>query len=218
MNTRLQPALVPLAGIGESRLDESKTKADTRVVGTADALDTRALTLAVQRRDTDAFSRFYDLYSFRLYKFLLVLTRGEEDQARELCQAVFIKLAKRMEVFEDQDRLWLWLCKVSRNTFIDYYRAQRRQGQFLSLDQLPGRLEAETIPENRFSDALRQALIDLSPEESELVQAAYVDRRPLAELAQASGQSYKALESRLARLRLKLKTQMLRRLRNESES
>ena len=76
----------------------------------ATAPDIEALTRAVRRGDADAFSRFYDLYSFRVYKLLLVLARGDEDEAREVCQAVFIKLAKRCDVFDDERRLWAWLC------------------------------------------------------------------------------------------------------------
>ena len=80
----------------------------------AAAPDIRALTRAVRRGDADAFSRFYDLYSFRLYKFLLVLARGDENEAREVCQAVFIKLAKRCDAFDDERRLWAWLCVLAK--------------------------------------------------------------------------------------------------------
>ena len=65
------------------------------------APDIRALTLAIRRGDAAAFSRFYDLYSFRLYRFLLVLARGDENTAREVCQAAMTKLARRFEVFDD---------------------------------------------------------------------------------------------------------------------
>ena len=210
--TVLEAACLPLAGIDHSPAQELKTKAD-RTVGTV-----RALTLAVRHGDAPAFSRFYDLYSFRVYRFLLVLVRGDENEARDLCQSVFVKLAKRMEVFDDEQRLWVWLSKVAKNTFIDRYRARQRQGQFPSLDQLPSGLEAETAVTYQFSEALHHALASLSAEESELVQVAYVDERPLQELAEASGQSYKALESRLARLRQKLKQQMLKSLRDEHQS
>ena len=75
----------------------------------------RALTRSVRRGDDEAFARFYDLYSFRVYKFLLVLARGDESQAREVCQAVFIKLAKRFEEFDEEGKLWAWLCTVAKN-------------------------------------------------------------------------------------------------------
>jgi len=177
--------------------------------------DIRGLTLAIRRGDADAFSRFYDLYSFRLYRFLLVLTRGDENAAQEVCQAVLIKLAKRFEVFDQERALWAWLCTLAKNAFIDYYRAEQRRNRFVSLEKLPPAFGIEGDSEHQLSEILRDALASLMPEERELIQAAYVDERPLQELADASGQTYKAVESRLARLRQKLKKQLLKNLRHE---
>ena len=179
--------------------------------------DLEALTRAVRRGDADAFSRFYDRYSFRLYKFLLVLARGDENEAREACQAVFIKLAKRCDVFGDERRFWAWLCVLAKNTFIDQCRRRRRLDRFVSLDELGAEPNGHVRPEHRLGEILREALAALPPDERELIQAAYVDKRPLQELADEAGQTYKAVESRLGRLRQKLKEQLLKDLRHENE-
>jgi RNA polymerase sigma-70 factor (ECF subfamily) len=182
------------------------------------AADIRALTLAIRRGDTAAFARFYDLYSFRLYRFLLVLARGDENTARETCQAAMTKLAKRFEVFDDERMLWAWLCALAKNTFIDHYRTQRRRDRFVSLEEMPPSIAGEEKATGQLAELLHEALAALQPEERELMQAAYVDKRPLQELAEASGLTYKAVESRLARLRRELKEQLLRNLRHENES
>jgi len=178
----------------------------------------RSLTLAIRRGDAAAFARFYDLYSFRLYRFLLVLARGDENTAREVCQAAMTKLAKRFEVFDDERMLWAWLCALAKNAFIDHYRAQRRRDRFVSLEEMPASLAGAENSTCRLSETLGEALAALRPEERELMQAAYVDGRPLQELADASGLTYKAVESRLARLRQKLKEQLLTDLRHENQS
>jgi RNA polymerase sigma-70 factor, ECF subfamily len=183
----------------------------------ATASDIQALTRAVRQGDADAFSRFYDLYSFRVYKFLLVLARGDENEAREACQAVFIKLAKRCDVFDDERRLWAWLCVLAKNTFIDQCRSRQRLNRFVSLDELCPEPNGYVRPEHRLGESLRAALAALPPDERELIQAAYVDQRPLRELADEAGQTYKAVESRLGRLRQKLKEQLLKDLRHENE-
>jgi RNA polymerase sigma-70 factor (ECF subfamily) len=183
-----------------------------------DAPDIRALTLAIRRGDAAAFARFYDLYSFRLYRLLLVLTRGDENAAREICQTAMTKLARRFEVFDDDQRLWAWLGALARNTFIDHYRAQRRRDCLVSLEEISSSIAGADHSAGPLSELLREALADLHPEERELMQAAYIDRRPLQELADASGLTYKAIESRLARLRQKLKEQLLRELRHENQS
>ncbi|MCX6924633.1 MAG: sigma-70 family RNA polymerase sigma factor [Verrucomicrobia bacterium] len=180
--------------------------------------DIRALTRAVQHGDAEAFSRFYDLYSFRLYKFLLVLAKGNEDQAKEFCQTVMIKLAKRFQAFDDERRLWAWLATLSRNAFLDHCRARQRGSRLVSLDELTAVCEGQAASEQQVVELLREGVAGLPPEEQELLQAAYVDERPLQELADESGQTYKAVESRLGRLRHKLKVQLLKHLRHENES
>jgi RNA polymerase sigma-70 factor, ECF subfamily len=179
--------------------------------------DIQALTRAVRCGDAEAFAHLYDLYSLRLYKYLLVLARGDEQEAREVCQTVLIKLAKRCDVFSDERRLWAWLCVVARNTFLDYYRARKRRDHLVSLEALPAAPNGQSNPEYRLAEILGEVLAALPPDERELLQAAYVDRRPLQELADEAGQTYKALESRLGRLRQRLKGQLLRDLRHENE-
>lgn len=190
---------------------------NSQAITAAVAPNLEALTRAVRRGDADAFSRFYDLYSFRLYKFLLVLARGDENEAREACQAVFIKLAKRCDVFGDERRFWAWLCVLAKNTFIDQCRSRRRLDRFVSLDELCAEPNGHVRPEHRLSEILHEALAALPPDERELIQAAYVDKRPLQELADEAGQTYKAVESRLGRLRQRLKEQLLKDLRHENE-
>lgn len=178
--------------------------------------EVRALTLSVRRGDAEAFSRFYDLYSFRVYKFLLVLSRGEESRAREVCQAVFIKLAKRFEEFDDECKLWRWLCTIAKNTFIDDCRVRQRGQRFVPLEEWSAELDGDSP--SQLSELLPEALTSLTPDERELLQAAYVDERPLQELADASHQTSKAVQSRLARLRRKLKEELLKNLRHENRT
>jgi len=61
-----------------------------------------------------------------------------------------------------------------------------------------------------------ETLAQLEEADQELMRSVYVDRRPLQELADATGQTYKAVESRLGRLRQKLKANLLKYLRHEN--
>jgi len=175
----------------------------------------RELTSAICDGDEQAFARFYDLYSLRLYKHALVLSRGNEVDAREVLQAMVLKLAGRFQVFDEEQRLWAWLSRCLLNSFLDFCRAQSRRDRFVSLDQLETEMPLVARVEHNWSEALQSALAQFLPDEQELLRAAYVDERPLRELANENGQSYKALESRLGRLRQKLKTRLLTHLRHE---
>jgi RNA polymerase sigma-70 factor (ECF subfamily) len=198
-------------------LQQHHTKAPPQTV--VSVPDISALTRAVQRGDVEAFSRLYDLYSLRLYKFLLVLLHGNENEAREISQAVFIKLAKRCAVFENEGKFWAWLCVMAKNTFIDHHRTQQRLNRLVSLNEIPtdSGPSQEEKPEHRLTEILQEVLASLPPEEREFIQAAYIDQRPLRELAEQQGQTYKAVESRLARLRQKIRERLLKHLRHENE-
>jgi len=175
----------------------------------------KELTKAISKGDEAAFTRFYDLYSLRIYKHLLVLARGNEAEAREVFQTVVVKLAKGFKVFDEERRMWGWMCRLARNAYVDLCRARRRDHQFVPLDEHKPELVEGRDGEHRLSESLHHALEQLTAEEQELMRAAYVDERPLQELANASGQTYKAVESRLFRLRQKLKTNLLNHLRHE---
>ena len=177
--------------------------------------DLMELTKAVCRGDEAAFNQFYDLYSLRLYKHLLVLARGNENEAREVLQTVVVKLAKGFKVFDEERRMWGWLCRLARNSYVDLCRVRRREQRFVPLQEHKGEVVEPRNEEHRLSASLHHALEQLTGEERELMRAAYVDERPLQELADASGQTYKAVESRLGRLRRKLKTNLLNHLRHE---
>ncbi len=180
--------------------------------------DVAELTRAIRRGDPAAFSRFYDLYSFRIYRFLLVLTRGDEAEACEVCQAVFMKLAKRFDLFDEESQLWAWLRALAKNSFIDHYRARQKRNILLPLEDLPPVSGSEDHQSGLLAEIVRDALAALDPADRELIQAAYVEEQPLAEIAAGSGQTYKAVESRLGRLRQKLKEHLLNKLRNERKS
>jgi RNA polymerase sigma factor (sigma-70 family) len=98
---------------------------------------------------------------------------------------------------------------------VDLCRARRRDERFVPLEEHQPELAEGRDGEHRLSESLHHALEQFTAEDRELMRAAYVDERPLQELADASGQTYKAVESRLARLRLKLKTNLLNHLRHE---
>src|SRR3954464_15004533 len=123
-----------------------------------DGSDIRALTLAVRSGDADAFSRFYDRYSFRIYRFVLVLAGGDENAAREVCQAAFIKVARRLELFDNERALWAWLCTLTRNTFIDFHCAEQRRRKLVPIEELPPGVASEVDSTNQLSESLREAL------------------------------------------------------------
>jgi RNA polymerase sigma-70 factor (ECF subfamily) len=201
---------VPLADLAALAPPES--------VSDAAAPDLQELTKGICRGDEAAFALFYDRYSLRLYQHLLVLAKGNENEAREALQIVVLKLARKFRVFDEERRMWRWLFRLARNSYVDLCRVQRREQRLISLEENITELAEPRASEDRLSASLNHALDQLTADERELLRAAYVDDCPLQELAGASGQTYKAVESRLGRLRRKLKAIVLNHLHHEEHS
>jgi RNA polymerase sigma factor, sigma-70 family len=182
------------------------------------APDFRQWTKAICKGDELAFTRFYDIYSLRLYRYLLVLGKGNEAEAREVLQTIVIKLARQFRVFDDERQMWRWLCRLSQNAYVDLWRSQRRTQRLVSLDENAHdpEIDERSAEEHQLATGLHYVLAQLEEADQELMRSVYVDRRPLQELADATGQTYKAVESRLGRLRQKLKANLLKYLRHEN--
>ena len=60
---------------------------------------TAALTGRLLKGDEDAYREFFDTFAPRLFGYLFVLCRGNEEQAREILQQTLIRVARYIRVF-----------------------------------------------------------------------------------------------------------------------
>jgi RNA polymerase sigma factor (sigma-70 family) len=176
----------------------------------------RLLTERMVHGEENAFCEFHRLYSDRLFRFLLVLTRGGEDLAREICQTTMVKVVRAVRVFEEEDHLWNWLVRIARNTFIDAVRKRRRAPEIVPFEiegeKAGGSVEAH---ETELMIALHEAIDALEPNERNLVERFYFEERAQAMIAAEQNTTVKAVESKLGRVRQKLRAILLGKLRYE---
>src|SRR6476659_9081463 len=87
----------PLAAApaAHGRNPDVAAREDAGTPASVDSVALRELTAAIRHGDEAAFTRFYNLYSFRLYKYLLVIAKGNELEAREVLQIVVLKFATK---------------------------------------------------------------------------------------------------------------------------
>ena len=79
-----------------------------------------ALTCRLAAGEEEAFRQFQELYFDRLYRFLLVVARGHETQAREALQETFVRVARHAKRFEDEEGFYQrWLATIGRNAARD---------------------------------------------------------------------------------------------------
>jgi RNA polymerase sigma factor (sigma-70 family) len=169
-----------------------------------------ALTQGVAAGDESAARDFFQRYCDRLFRYLLVVARGDEDSARETLSIAMIKAARHMKPMRTDEDIWRWLTRLAWTSFVDQRRKSARRIVTLS-DEMIVEKAAEQI-DGELSELLNESLIELPAEEREIVEHFYFEDRSQNELAEQTNSTRKAVESRLARIRQKLRAAILKKL------
>ena len=160
-----------------------------------------------------AWCEFHAQTFDRLLRYLLSAAHGDEDAAREALQSAYVKCVRHVRRFESAEAMWGWLAQIARGCLIDLARRRSRYTALLA------RLEKESASGGAAPDAreehLAASLAQLAPAERSLLAARYTAGQPVAEIAAALGTTPKAVESRLARLRGRLRACLTRAHRHE---
>jgi RNA polymerase sigma-70 factor (ECF subfamily) len=183
-----------------------------------DGDDIGALTRSLATGDDDAFREFHRRYFDRLYRLLLILTRGQETEAREALQDVLCRVARRARRFDRKEVFWCWLVMLARSAVLDAGRKRHRYWRLLTdyaRRWLP--VQSQPVPDqdHQLETLLLACVNELDPAERALVEGKYFSRCSTLELARQNGLTPRAVESRLFRLRNRLHQELLQRLRQD---
>ena len=83
------------------------------------------------RGDETAYRLFYEAYFDRLLRYLLVVTGGNEEAAREALQLALVRVVRHVKVFDAEEKFWSWLTVLARSALADESRKRRRYFSFL---------------------------------------------------------------------------------------
>lgn len=164
-----------------------------------------------RNRLQDAFSSCCD----GLYRFILVRVGGQRDAADDLLQQTCFVAAGKSRL-PDGDECEAWLFGIARNLVRKHWRTQKVRGKTLPLlDAEPGAalldamesgpLPAEVLESDEAATRLLAAVTALSADDQRLVFAFYFQGRPHTDIAEETGASAKGVETRLYRIRRRLR-------------
>jgi len=170
------------------------------------------------RSDEMAWREFYDAYFNRLLRYLLVVTNGHEEAARDALQLTLMRVVRNMRKFESEAPFWSWLTVLARSSFVD--EARKRNRYLALLDRFFRAEPIATDSKESDTDAhllqvLEQRVAKLPPEERDLIERKYFDAGSVKEIADELETTGKAIESQLVRIRRKLKAAILAQLEME---
>jgi RNA polymerase sigma-70 factor (ECF subfamily) len=169
--------------------------------------------------DETAYRIFYDAYFGRLLRYLLVVTGGNEEAAREALQLALVRVVRHVKVFESEEKFWSWLTVLARSALADESRKRRRYFVFLERFTRQQEIGPVAMDNGEADDQLRalleSKLTALPEDERQLVEQKYILRQSVREIAGGQQTTEKAVESKLSRVRRKLKDAVLAELKNE---
>jgi len=167
--------------------------------------------------DEAAFRDFHGRYFDRLYQFLLVVARGQETEPRDALQETLLRVVRHARPFETEEALWDWLKVVARNAARDGGRQRSRYRALLdrfTQARTPPVISLDAQSHDDLPALLQECLDELEPDDRLLVEGKYLDEEPVKALSAQTGLTDRAVESRLLRLRRRLRERLLQKLRS----
>ncbi|MDI1342351.1 sigma-70 family RNA polymerase sigma factor [Polaromonas sp.] len=160
-----------------------------------------------QRGDVAAFSELVARYQDRIYRFLVRLTRSEDD-ALDLTQETFLRAYQGLPRWRPDALYKTWLFRIARNLAFDLLRRHKRV-EFVALDEdaeiadpAPGPDAAlETSQRLRLLEA---ALLRLPVEHREILLLREIEEMSYEEIAVVLDLNPGTVKSRIARARATL--------------
>lgn len=158
------------------------------------------MTSGMRRCDEMAWRAFHHQYFDWLYATALI-KGARHGEADEIVQLTCLRVVRHIKVFHDKGEFKNWLSCLMRCVVIDLGRKNQRRHVLLEKlahwQELKTSRQTITEPEN--------LLASLPSSDARLVKLKYIDGWSTRELAERSGTTPKAIESKLARLRKKLR-------------
>ena len=86
--------------------------------------DNEILIQPLKNGSVKAFDALYQLYSARLYNFVLKISKGDTYMAEEIVQRVFIKIWEDRSMLDTQKSFNAFICTIAKNMLMNEYKHQ----------------------------------------------------------------------------------------------
>ena len=161
--------------------------------------------------DRAAFGELVARYQRPVYNAAFWVLRSPED-ARDVAQDVFLKVAERIADYDPRFRFFSWIYRIAVNEALN---ALRRSGREEALDEdapLPsderGNPEWQA-GESQAAARIRSALMTMSPNDRTVIALRHFSECSYQEIAQVLGIDEKTVKSRLFEARQRLRELLL---------
>ncbi|MBI4788947.1 MAG: sigma-70 family RNA polymerase sigma factor [Chloroflexi bacterium] len=165
--------------------------------GDGGTIDERALVRRAVSHDARAFTRLYDRYVDRIFRYIYYKL-GSRADAEDLTAQVFLKAWEAIGHYRVTERPFsAWLYRIAHNLVVDHFRVQR---PVLSIDEV-------ALPEARASDldelalqhltadTLKRAIARLTPDQRQVILLRFIEGYDTEQVALIMGKGEGAVRT-----------------------
>ncbi len=164
--------------------------------------DTEILIQPLKNGSVKAFDALYQLYSARLYNFVLKISNGDTYMAEEIVQRVFIKIWEDRSMLDTQKSFNAFICTIAKNMLMNEYKHQMvefvYQEYILQINKDESSDGVDKIEYVFLEKYLNTLIEQLTPARREVYIMNRIDKLTVKEIAQRSGKSEKTIEKQLS--------------------
>ncbi len=175
------------------------------------------LTAAMAEGSEAAFREFHSTHFPRLFRYVLVLMRGNEHAARDVTQETLLRVVRHVRRFDQEKTFWDWLALLARSAAADHGRSTSRYRRLLNLfAQTASPTAPPPVDTPLLTHALKQGFSQLNEADQSLLKAKYEAGASVRSIALCRGLTEEAIESSLARARKRLRAAIFTLLHHET--
>lgn len=165
--------------------------------------DEGALLSRCQAGEPRAWEDLVTLYERMVYTVALRMT-GDREEARDVTQAVFLKVFRGLTTFDPRRRFFSWIYRIAVNESIDRRRSRRHE-QALDESRVDPADRPDTHAERReIADSVQAALLELNEDDRQVLVLRHWLDRSHVEISEALGIPERTIKSRLHEARQRL--------------
>ena len=156
-----------------------------------------SLVRRAQQQDEEAFAQLYEVHFDRIYRYV-VLRIGNEMEAEDLTQQVFLKALKSISAFKWKGAPFsAWLFRIAHNQIVDYLRKRKKhmadpleEAVTMSNSNPQSEVERKLDIERLLSATQR-----LTEAQREVISLRFTSELSIAEVARVMGKSEGAVKA-----------------------
>lgn len=168
--------------------------------------------------DEQEFTRFYNVYFPRVYRFCKARVESE-DTCNDIVQQSMINSMNGLANYRGEASLYTWLCQIARNEMYGWFKKHGRKEQLNSsidenasliaaIESIPSGIEGEklNVHDDGVAELVQLSLDSLPSAYGKVLELKYVEGLSVSEIAEAMESGEVAIQSLLARARKAFKS------------